>query len=169
MLFLFYFLTCSHLCCCSYLCCCSLPWLLPTHGCSPLVVPCPLLLLACSYFPPMATPCLLFPTHQCSSLMAIPNSSMIPTYNHSSLVVPCPSLLHVHCYSLAMVAPRLSMRLTCGCSPLVVPHPLLILTMVVPPLLFLAHHCSLVVTPRSLLFPYCYSLPIIAPAFLKYL
>ncbi len=69
---------------CSHLCCCSPPWLLPTHGCSPLVVPCPLLLLAHSYFPPIVNP-----YHGCSPI-----------------VVPCPSLLPC-CYSSLIATPLL--------------------------------------------------------------
>ncbi len=141
------------------------PWLLPTC-CS-----CPLLLLACSYFPPMATPYLLFPTHQCSSLVAIPNPSMIPTYNHSSLVVPYPQLLLACQCSLLVVVPHLLFPTHhCsppivnpyrGYSPVVVPCPSLLPHcyspfIVIPLLLFLAHHCSRIF--KVPLAPCCYSL-----------
>jgi len=79
---------------CSHLCCCSPPWLLPTHGCSPLVVPCPLLLLTHSYFPPIVNP-----YHGCSPI-----------------VVPCPSLLP-RCYS-SLIATPLLLFVAHHCSPI---------------------------------------------------
>jgi hypothetical protein len=99
----------------------------------------------------MATPYLLLPVHQWSSLMAIPRMLMIPTYGHSSLVVPYTSLLPIYCCSLTMVVLHLLMLFTCGRSSLVVPRPLLIPT----------HGCSLPITgPRPSLLPHCYSPPI---------